>query len=142
VAGAERRTGGAVLVIDDEPALREFIARVLRRAGYEPVHAADGGEALDRARAGEIAAVLCDYRLPTMTGSDVYEAILGVRPELRGRIAFMTGDTLDPDFAAFVRRHDLATLAKPFDIAAVRAIVDELVRERPDVQDAGDQSRG
>ena len=52
-----------ILVLDDEPSIREFLARVLSRAGYEPVLAATGAEALEIVRTAPPAAILCDHRM-------------------------------------------------------------------------------
>lgn len=60
-----------VLVIDDDPAVRSAICRVLRRAGHECVTAADAGEGLDRARELRPDVILLDIELPDADGRDV-----------------------------------------------------------------------
>ncbi|ROR32906.1 sigma-54-dependent transcriptional regulator [Inmirania thermothiophila] len=60
-----------VLVIDDEPAIRQVLAAYLGRAGYVVDQAASGTEALERLAKGDVDVALCDIRMPDMTGIEV-----------------------------------------------------------------------
>ena len=60
-----------ILVIDDEPALRQVVAAPLRRAGHEVELAGGGGEALARLAQGRIELAVCDLSMPDMSGIDV-----------------------------------------------------------------------
>ncbi|MDH4325100.1 MAG: response regulator, partial [Betaproteobacteria bacterium] len=57
-----------VLVIDDEPALRQMLTLMLMRAGYEVEAAASAEEAAARLAKGEFDVALCDIKLPGMNG--------------------------------------------------------------------------
>lgn len=115
-----RRTGPArVLVLDDEPAIREFLARVLRRAGYEPLVAADGAAALDVVRGDPPDAILCDHRMAGMSGTAFHAAVAAIEPALARRFVFMSGDVLDPELREFALDRGIVLLAKPFDIDGV-----------------------
>ena len=48
-------------------------------------------------------AVLCDHRMAGMAGTEVFDAIVAVRPELERRFVFMSGDVLNPELTC-VRR--------------------------------------
>jgi len=71
--------------------------------------------------------VLCDHRMAGMSGTEVYEAIRSIRPELATRFVFMSGDVLNPELRAFAETRGLALLAKPFELEAigrtVRAVI-------------------
>lgn len=108
-----------VLIIDDEPSIRRFLSKALELAGYESVVAAHGEEAVDLVAAADFDAVLCDYKMVGLTGTEVYEAIVAARPALAARFVFMSGDTLNPDLADFAEARGIRLLAKPFDLAAV-----------------------
>ena len=123
----DSRATARVLVLDDEPSIRAFLARVLASAGYEGVIASDGPEAIDEVRAGDFAAILCDHRMAGMTGTEVYEAIVALRPELARRFVFMSGDVLNPELRGFASERGIALLAKPFDIDTVRRTVHDVV---------------
>ena len=72
----------AILVIDDEEAMRSLMSRILQRAGFEVVAAADGREALERFRQRHIDAVVTDMVMPNMDGIEVIRALLAERPGL------------------------------------------------------------
>jgi PAS domain S-box-containing protein len=78
------RPGGTILVVDDEPAVRNMAKRVLRRAGFVVLSAADGREALAlfRERREEIGAVLLDITMPGIAGSEVLSALRLLRPDV------------------------------------------------------------
>lgn len=60
-----------LLVIDDEPALRQILSAVLVRAGHAVSVAENGEQALRRLAKGDIDVAICDIRMPDMSGLDV-----------------------------------------------------------------------
>ena len=126
-----------VLVLDDEVAIREFLGRVLRRGGYEPVLAATGDAALAAIDEARPDAILCDHRMAGMTGTEFHEAVAARDPELARRFAFMSGDVLNPDLREFADREGVVLLAKPFDIANVAKTVETLLARRSSERGAG-----
>jgi CheY-like chemotaxis protein len=69
-------TKGAVLVVDDEAAIRTALALLLEDNGYTVLQARNGAEALDLLRAiDQPVVVLLDQMMPVMTGLDVLEAV-------------------------------------------------------------------
>ena len=62
-----------VLIIDDEPAIRQILSKVAAGAGHTVTTAANGEEALTRLGKGDIDVALCDIRMPDITGIEVVE---------------------------------------------------------------------
>jgi len=62
-----------VLVIDDEPAIRQILSKVATDAGHTVTTAANGEEALERLAKGDIDVALCDIRMPDISGIEVVE---------------------------------------------------------------------
>ncbi len=62
-----------VLVVDDEPAIRQILSNAVTRAGHTVSTAKDGTEALTRLLKGDIEVCLSDIRMPDMTGIEVVE---------------------------------------------------------------------
>jgi two-component system, NtrC family, sensor kinase len=120
-----------VLVLDDEPAIREFLGRALRRAGYEPLLAPTGAEALNIIRSSPPDAILCDHRMAGMNGTEFHDAVAAAAPELGRRFAFMSGDVLNPELRKFATSRGILLLAKPFDIATVGRTVAALLGSEP-----------
>jgi CheY-like chemotaxis protein len=79
-----RGKGQRVLVVDDEPAMRQITAAILRNHGYEPLLAADGQEALAvwEKHRSEIRAVVTDLMMPRMDGPTFLRALRRVAPDL------------------------------------------------------------
>jgi CheY-like chemotaxis protein len=120
-----------VLVLDDEPAIREFLGRALRRAGYESLLAPNGAAALEIIRNSPPDAILCDHRMAGMNGTEFHDAVAAMSPELGRRFAFMSGDVLNPELRTFATSRGILLLAKPFDIATVGRTVAALLGAEP-----------
>jgi two-component system, cell cycle sensor histidine kinase and response regulator CckA len=76
-------SGTAILVVDDEGAVRRFALRVLEREGYRVVEARDGIEAVELIRQGhEFDAVVSDIVMPRMNGVELMQALATTAPDL------------------------------------------------------------
>ncbi|HJS86773.1 MAG TPA: ATP-binding protein, partial [Acetobacteraceae bacterium] len=72
-----------VLVVDDEPTVRDAMVLFLTSAGLKPVPVASAGQALDLLRAGEACDLLvADQSMPDMTGCELIEKVVRLRPSL------------------------------------------------------------
>ena len=83
--------GETVLVVEDEPALREVTKRIFARNGYQVITAGNGPEALEVARdyPGEIHLLVTDVVMPHMLGKEVAEKMLEIKPDIE--VLFMSG---------------------------------------------------
>jgi CheY-like chemotaxis protein len=106
----------AVLLIDDEGCIRASVSRVLERAGYVVTLAASGAEALVRVRAERYAAVICDLRMPGLSGIALFDQLQQAAPGLAGRILVASGDLSQPDTTVFLERSGAPALLKPYGI--------------------------
>ena len=77
--------GETVLIVEDEPAMREVTRRILSRSGYNVLAAASGREAIEIAasQAGDIDVLLTDVVMPRMLGKEAAERIRTLRPASR-----------------------------------------------------------
>ena len=86
LAGAANKLpspSGLILVVDDEPTLRNLICRTLNTQGFETISASNGDEALLlMAQRPEIVLVLLDLTMPQRDGLEVYTEILAFYPKL------------------------------------------------------------
>lgn len=73
---------GHILIVDDEVSLRQTMARILQRAGYEVTTAADGKECLARISEHPFDLVYSDIRMPDMNGLDLLKIIHAQFPDL------------------------------------------------------------
>jgi two-component system NtrC family sensor kinase len=130
-----------ILVVDDEPHIRGALGRFLERQGHRVVLASDFSEAVKSIEAFGFDAILCDVHLPGGTGMKLYTFLRSRRAELRCRFVLMTGDTLGGDVAAFLARHRIPYLAKPFELSEVSRVLDTLVTE-PECLESEEQVAG
>lgn len=75
-SGAER-----ILVIDDDPDVREFISESLAEQGYDVYQANDGKAGLSAFAAEKPDLVVLDFIMPGLSGADVASRILSTHPE-------------------------------------------------------------
>jgi CheY-like chemotaxis protein len=108
-----------ILVVDDEPSVRQVAASALRRAGYEVLEASGGDEALViLAERPDVRLVMLDCRMPKMTGPELAKAILARWPAVR--LVAASGDPRSPDLPA-----EATFLRKPFRPSVLREHVTE-----------------
>jgi signal transduction histidine kinase len=110
----------AVLIVDDEPAVRHVARRHLERAGHRVAEAGDGVEALERIDRGErFDVALIDMTMPRMDGPDTARALRERAPSLR--VILTTGYSVDEARRRLGDGAVDAVLQKPFDGAGLRA---------------------
>jgi PAS domain S-box-containing protein len=116
-----------VLLVEDEPVVRESARALLARLGYAVLAAANGAEALACARAhrGPIHLVVSDVMMPGMSGPELWTALAPGRPE--ARVLFITGYDGDALARAGLDGGLAAVLQKPFPVEALARRVRELL---------------
>jgi PAS domain S-box-containing protein len=118
------QTRARILVIDDEPQVRDSIEAVLA-FDHDVETAGDGETALAMLEQARFDLILCDLMMPRMNGRDVYEQIARRWPGLERRIIFVTGGAFLPALAKFLESVDNLKLRKPFTVDNVLALVAE-----------------
>lgn len=115
------------MVVDDEPPIRTLLVRLLERRGFDVREAETGEAALDLASREPLSLVLCDVRMPGMSGPDLYRA-LAAHPEGPRQFVFITGDRAsvadDPSVAG------VPVLTKPFTAADLDEVLESLIPHR------------
>jgi PAS domain S-box-containing protein len=111
--------GETILLVEDEPAVRDLAIKVLRRQGYTVLEAANGEEALHLAQAhqGEIHLLLTDVIMPKMSGKALAEAVTELFPNTR--ILFASGYTDNVIVQFGILHPEVMFLPKPFSPAAL-----------------------
>lgn len=74
-------TGGNILVIDDEASLRQTLARILQRAGYDVSTAENGKQGISLANENHFDLIYLDIRMPDLGGLDVLKALHEQHPD-------------------------------------------------------------
>jgi CheY-like chemotaxis protein len=111
-----------ILLVEDEPAVRQMFVQALTRAGYSVVQARNGQEAMKLFdQHGDIDLLLTDMRMPYMTGAELAHHLRGRRRTLKLLCISGYAGNLDADLAPDF-------LAKPFSrddlLKKVREVLD------------------
>ena len=118
-----------ILVIDDEEGVRNVAARLLQRAGWVVLTAADGrtGVEVFQANASAIGCVLLDLTMPQMSGEQVFHELRQIRPDVR--IILCSGYS-EASATSHFARHELAGfLHKPFTPSELRDMIQHVLGE-------------
>ncbi|MEO7362477.1 MAG: response regulator [Gemmatimonadaceae bacterium] len=123
-----------VLIIDDEPSIRFALRRWFERQGWMADEATDGANALEMllsqsadADSGDsYTVIVCDLRMPGMSGSQLHDRLKTDRPALIARLVFTTGDDVaSPPVGSVLGSHE-RVLQKPFEFTALRELVESI----------------
>jgi CheY-like chemotaxis protein len=122
-----RGHGEWILVVDDEPAVRQVARQTLEAFGYRVATASDGAEAVTiySASLGQFAVVLTDMMMPVMDGPATIQAILRLDPS--ARIIAASGLSLDRNTAGELGSGIRIFLPKPYSAESLLAAVHGLL---------------
>lgn len=122
----EANAPAMALVIDDEPALRAVMRRLLTRIGYGVLDAPGGQEGLDLLEERpDISCVLLDLTMPGLSGEETLRRIRVRRPALP--VVVMSGYTAQEIRERLDEPHRVGVLEKPFMLADLRRVIGEVV---------------
>ncbi len=107
-----------ILIVDDEPSMREMLGIVLRRDGYDVVIAENGTQALERLRNQPVDLLLSDIRMPDLNGVEVLRAAKEMNRDI---VAFMMTAYASTDTAVEAMRLGAVDyFTKPFSMDELR----------------------
>ncbi len=116
-----------ILVVDDEPVVRDLTVEILRRSGYEP-HGVDSARvALDLLARETYDLVVTDVVMPEMTGVELLDQLRARGDEVR--VLLMTGGSQEPERTSnAVRLGAAGLLYKPFSHDELNAAVAQALK--------------
>jgi two-component system, cell cycle sensor histidine kinase and response regulator CckA len=120
-----------VLVVDDEPSVRDLVCRVLRGEGYRTIEAAHGGEALELLESGSEAVdlVVTDVVMPGMDGRELGRRLAQIKPSLP--VLYISAYDVNDIFRRGSPRSSAPFLQKPFPPERLITSVEQLLQNRP-----------
>jgi DNA-binding response OmpR family regulator len=114
-----------ILLIDDDPAVRESLGLALESEGYQVISASDGQEGLTRFYDGYVDIVLLDLNTPVLSGWDTFERITAVNPSIPVIIITARADQYDKAALAGAT----ALMEKPLHIPMLLRTIQRLLDE-------------
>jgi two-component system response regulator PilR (NtrC family) len=128
-----------VLVVDDEPDIRELLHLTLSRMGLEVSTAEDLADARRALQSGQFSFCLTDMRLPDGNGLDLVEEISERYPNLPTAVITAHGKIEDAVYALKMGAFDF--VSKPVDLAVLRKLVNTALKIRKDEPGTASQAR-
>ena len=123
----KKMPGGKVLIVDDEKNIREALADILTRKGFQVEIARDGQEALEHLERVKFSMLLTDVKMPTLSGIDLYDAVQRKHPYLKDKTIILTGDVFSQSIREFLDKTGCPYILKPFAIKDLMAIINRLL---------------
>ncbi len=122
------KNGLCILVIEDEPSVMAFLRSALERNGYKTVCTTSALEGLKLLRSEDFQGIISDMRTPGgVSGADVHKWLQSNRPDLAGRILFITGDTVNQETISILRKTGAPYMEKPFRVSQLLAMLTNLL---------------
>jgi DNA-binding response OmpR family regulator len=126
--GAATAARTRILLIEDEPSVAAFLRIALERRGYQIVPCDSAAAGLQMLATGDFNGVISDFRTPGgISGADVQDWLSRHRPELAGKIIFITGDTASEETAALLAQAGTPCVEKPFRVHQLMAAVEKTI---------------
>lgn len=117
-----------ILIVDDEPAMRDGLADVLEEKGYRVSTAENGYEALERAKRIPFDLIIADLRMPGLSGLEMVENLRQINPDIV--IVAMTAYGAAGDGAEAMRRGAFDYIAKPFTMEEMDRLIEKATQWR------------
>ncbi len=117
-----------ILVVEDEPQIRQLFEDVIRSAGHDVETAANGRVALELIDKRQFDLIISDVKMPEISGPEFYAALKRKGTALEQRVIFVTGDLMNAETLQFIESTRRAWLGKPFDITAITRTIDECLK--------------
>jgi CheY-like chemotaxis protein len=114
-----------ILLVDDDPAVRRMLLRILEDEDYSVVPAADGAEAVEIASSSPPDLLLLDLNLPNQSGWDTFRQLTADQPQLPVIIITARSNQIFPALASGVG----ALMEKPLDLPKLLRMIRHLLEE-------------
>jgi CheY-like chemotaxis protein len=113
---AARSAGGHVLLVDDEPEIREMACSALEMRGYSVAICRNGQEAIEyyREQCDRVDLVVSDVVMPEMNGRELLDALKQINPQVK--VVLMSGYCTDATAAGLIKQGALEFISKPFSL--------------------------
>jgi DNA-binding NtrC family response regulator len=133
--GEQMKDKICILVVDDDPMMRELLTRILMRDGYKILTAEDGLAALEVLQKEKVSIVLSDLQMPRMEGFDLLKRVKRDHPGVGMVIMTSYGDTYTVKDALLLGADEYIT--KPFKNHEISLVVERaywrLLSENPEI---------
>lgn len=129
----------SVLVVDDEPGIREFLQIMLNREGYDVSCAANGIEAINFFKKKRYDVVVADIRMPKVNGFEVLTRIKEISPETN--VIMITAYASFETAVESMKEGAYDYITKPFNVDEVKTTVKHALQKKGLIEEAVDRKK-
>jgi PAS domain S-box-containing protein len=115
-----------ILIIDDEPEVRDVMSQALCQRGYIVDVAGNGVDGLRLLENSDYKVILCDVHMPGLSGLEFYRQVETNHPDMAKRIVFVTGDAVNKGTNQLIEAYQLNYLTKPFELNDLLQLIQKL----------------
>jgi len=119
-----------ILIVDDEKYILDFFIEIFQSSSVSIDTANNGQAALQKIEKVPYDLIITDFRMPKMSGKELFSWIKEHQPDMARRIIFVTGDTVSNETRTFFEENHCRFLAKPFKIEEVKEIMIRVLESR------------
>jgi PAS domain S-box-containing protein len=120
-------TKAKILVIDDEPSIRQLVSRVLSKEGHEVETADNAEDALAMIKSKRYSLILLDIKTPGIGGIKLYKQLQEIASSLAKRVVFVTGDVMNKRSTDFLNKTKARYIMKPFDTEQLKTDINRIL---------------
>ncbi len=124
INGSNKLKKKRVLIVEDEKMVSELIKAIIERENIVDV-ASNGREGLEKIDSIQYDLIICDIKMPELSGTKFYDEVKNKYPELTSRIIFITGDP-SQETMKFLTHAGIPFIVKPFKVDVFRAYVNKI----------------
>jgi PAS domain S-box-containing protein len=123
-------TKAKMLVVDDEPVIRQLISKVLGEQGHTVDTIDNAAGALRMVKSKRYRLILLDIKMPGMSGIELYKQFQKIAPSLTKRIVFITGDVMGKRTTSFLDKTKTPCIMKPFDARQLKVEINRILAKK------------
>lgn len=118
----------SILVVDDEPGMREMLSLELSSQGYHVVKSDNGAQGLTEIRQKKFSLMITDLKMPQMDGLELLERAKIIDPRLE--IIMMTGHGSIGDAVEAMKMGAYDFILKPFQLVEINALIEKVLEKK------------
>ncbi len=122
--------GRKILVVDDEEDILDLVRQTMVAQGYIVQTVTDGEKALQVLEKETFDLIVTDWKMPGLSGQQLYERLRQANPAAARQVIFMTGDVLSEKTQEYLREQNRLCLAKPFSLVDFRRAINQVLEKQ------------
>ncbi len=116
-----------VLIVDDDEGIRRAQSKLLEHAGFTVSSVDNAIAAFDALQTTPFGAILCDIRMPGLSGMGFFEQLEEHSPQMASRVVFVSGFVDEPDIHEFLVRAGQPFLSTPWTTEELVDVVSQMI---------------